>query len=286
MKIKNSIFELFNMLDGKEYDKDYILKHLNIKMPTFYKNIQKLRACGFLINKNNAKYTILRYKNILKLDNKEKSTIAYMLNLALKYLPKYKYDNFKNFIRKYISLANETDKNEIINKFQLIKKYDLIEEYEEKIDTLEEFILKKEKIKITLRSNRTFLIKPLKFDWKKDKPILHYINFTKNKEEKLNIENIAKIGQNNIKDYIVQDEEIIFELFGKLAKRYLLKNDERIVKSTKDTLIVASGTQDKETLFKRLLRYDTLCKILFPKKEVDNFNKLIDKAIVNIDLIK
>ena len=33
--------------------------------------------------------------------------------------------------------------------------------------------------------------------------------------------------------------ETIFELYGKLAKSYLLKDDERIVDSTKDKLVIA-----------------------------------------------
>ena len=280
---KNSIYELFNLLESGEYDKNYILNYLQIKTPTFYKNIEKLKSCGFKILKQNEKYSIIRYKNVLEFNNKEKSTIAYMLNFALKYLPKYKYNNFKSFLNKYITLANKIDNLEIQKKFQLIKKYDLIEEYEEKIDTLEEYILKKQKIQITLRSNRTFTIKPLSFDWKKDKPVLYYINVMKNIEEKLNIENIAKITPNIQNDYIIQEEEIIFELYGKLAKRYLLKKDERVVKNKKDSLIVATSTKDKEALFKRLLRYDTLCRILFPKKEVEAFNKLIDKAIINLE---
>ena len=92
---KNSIFKLIKMLDMEQCEKEVILKHLQIALPTFYKNIQKIKQAGFKIEKKNNIYLLKKYKNILKLENNEKSTIAYMLNMALMYLPKYKFDNFK-----------------------------------------------------------------------------------------------------------------------------------------------------------------------------------------------
>ena len=271
------------MLDNEKIQKNNILKRLRIKAPTFYKDIQKLRESGFDVTRESGFYYIKRYKKVLELSNAEKSTIAYMINTALEFLPKYKFENFKNFLDKFLILTTEKDYNEIIKKYQLIKRCSLIEQYEEKIKELELYILKKKNAKITLRSNRKILIRPLRFDWKKDKPMVYYMDISKNIEDKINIENIAKIESESKKDYIIQEDEVIFELYGTLAKRYLLKKEERIVKNTKDSLVIATNTKDKKMLFKRLLRYDTLCKILFPHSEVNNFTGMIDKAIINID---
>ena len=270
------------MLETGQYEKDDILKQLKIALPTLYKNIKKIKLAGFTIEKKDKKYLLKKYKSVLNLKNSEKSMIAYMLNIALTFLPKYKFDNFQNLVDKFLLLAKEVDYKEVDKKFHLIRKYSLIEKYEEKIDALEIFIFKKEKAKITLRSNRKIIIKPLRFDWKKDKPALYYINVSKNLEEKMDIESIAKI-EGVEEDYQILDDEVVYELYGTLAKRYLLKKEERIVKNTKDSLVIASSSKDKNKLFKRLLRYDTLCKILFPKTEVYKFNKMIDKAIINID---
>ena len=80
-------------------------------------------------------------------------------------------------------------------------------------------------------------------------------------------------------------KEIIFELYGKLAKSYLLKDNERVLDFTRDKIVIANSCDDKEKLFRRLMRYDTYCKIVFPKKEVDSFKKLIEKSLANIDEI-
>ena len=280
---KASVFKLFNMLDNQECEKQDIIKFLQISSPAFYKNIHKMKLAGFEVNNKKGIYYLKRYKSVLKLDEAEKSVIAYMLNIALEYLPKYKYDNFKNFVKKFLMLANEVDYDEVKRKFRLIKQYSLVEKYEEKIDTLESYILKKQKIKVTLSSQRKMIIKPLYFDWKKDKVFLYYMNIAKDIEERINIDFIVKIEENFERDYIIENQEIIFELYGVLAKRYLLKENERIIKSTKDSIVIASNPENQEMLFKRLLRYDTLCKILFPKSEAQAFNNLIDKAIMNMD---
>ncbi|MBR2069237.1 MAG: hypothetical protein IJ877_05690 [Candidatus Gastranaerophilales bacterium] len=280
---KKTAFRVFQMLDRGFGDKDEIIENLQIGVSTFYKSIQKLKDAGFNIKKQNNFYSLERYKHILFLDNKEKSVVAYMLNTAYKFLPKYKYKSFQSFVKKFLLLASEVDYNEIAEKFQLIKKYSLIDEYEEKFNTIEFFILQKEPVKVTLHSNRIIFMTPLRFDWKQEKSTLYYKNIMKEKEEKITLEQIAKIEGLDEEEYTPKRNEIIFELYGNLAKRYLLKKEERVIKAKKDSLVIASGAKDKEALFKRLLRYDTLCKVLFPKTEVNSFNKLIDKAIMNIN---
>lgn len=281
---KNSAIELYNLLDKGINEKDAILKQLNIKAPSFYKNIQKLKSAGFKISKKDNKYILKQYKNILDISNIDKSTIAYMINIAAFLLPDYKYKNFNDFLNKFLILGYEADYFEIIKKFELIKKYNELEEFEEKINTLEYYILKNQPAKITLYSNKEFIIKPFRFDWKKKDIELYFIDKSQNSSEKLKLKQIAKIEKVKEKSNLAKNEEIIFELYGALAKRYLLKEGERIVKNAKNSIVVASFANDKEELYKRLLRYDTMCKILFPKYEAEMFNKLIDKAIINIDL--
>lgn len=284
LKIKNNVLELFNMLNLGEKEKNEILNRLKIKVPTFYKNLQKLKIAGFEIKKKNNYYYLEKYRNIIIIDDKEKSAIAYMLYLAFSFLPKSKYDKFLFFIKKYILLAKKEDFDEIIKRFNLIKKYFFTEEYKEKIQAIEILIAENKKANITLRSGKIITIQPLKFSWKKERVILEYVNIKKNSDEKINLEQIVKIENYNGKNYFVDEEELIFELYGNLSKRYLLKQEERVVKNTKDSIVIASKIINKDALFKRLLRYDNSCKILFPKKEVEAFNKLIDEAIINLDL--
>lgn len=285
-KNKSSIYELFNVLNEGERKKEEILTLLDIQPSTFYKNLQKLKLAGFEINKKDDFYYLEKYKNVLLFDDKEKNAIAYMLNIARRNLPEFKYCSFQNFIKKISNLSNENEYNDIIEKFKLIKKYSLIEELKEKIEELEKSIRAKETLKITLYSNKKLRIIPLGFSESRKKIFLNYKNLVKYKEEKIKLDDIVKIEKYTERDYIQNENEIIFELYGSLAERYLLKQNERILKNKKDSIVIAVNTKDEDALFKRLLRYDISCKILFPKESVNRFNKLIDEAIINIDLYK
>lgn len=83
-----------------------------------------------------------------------------------------------------------------------------------------------------------------------------------------------------------QENETFFELYDKLIKSYRLKENERVVDFNNEKLVIASSNPDKDELFRRLLRYDTLCKVIFPKKDVNGFKKLIEKSLANINEIQ
>ena len=103
---------------------------------------------------------------------------------------------------------------------------------------------------------------------------------------KILIDKIVKIIPFEFIEDEIENKETIFELYGRLAKTYLLKSHERVVESTKTSLIVASCEKNKTLLFKRLLRYDTLCKVIQPQEDVKTFKKLIEKSLKNINNIK
>ena len=96
---------------------------------------------------------------------------------------------------------------------------------------------------------------------------------------------VVKISQkDNDNDFeVIPDKEIIFEIYGKLIKSYLLRDDERVVDNTKDKLVVASSNPDKITLFRRLMRYNVLCKVVFPKSDSREFCEMIKKSLANLE---
>ena len=96
------------------------------------------------------------------------------------------------------------------------------------------------------------------------------------------VEKIVKIVPEARIEKLPEAKETIFELYGRLAKIYVLKENERIIDSFSDRLVIANGSCDKEILFRRLLRYDELCKILFSSEDVIKFKKMIQKSLDNI----
>ena len=78
------------------------------------------------------------------------------------------------------------------------------------------------------------------------------------------------------------EENVEFLLKGKLAKRYQPRENEVIslIKRNGD-IVVTNKFEDKEALLRRLMRYDTSCKLLGPKDYVEDFKKMINNTLKN-----
>ena len=79
--------------------------------------------------------------------------------------------------------------------------------------------------------------------------------------------------------------EVIFELKGKLAKRYQLRENEQIIKyKANGSIVISNKYEDKKELLHRLMRYDSLCKVLKPTECVDEIKGMIRDALKNYEL--
>ena len=77
-------------------------------------------------------------------------------------------------------------------------------------------------------------------------------------------------------------EEVVFELKGKLARRYQLRENEQIVKIKKeDDIVISNKYEDKTHLLRRLMRYDSSCKLLKPKEYVQDFKDMLNDTLKN-----
>lgn len=276
------IFQIFQNLLERPVSKNEITERYAIKSSTFDKYIYIFKKAGFEIERQKEYYNIKNYKQLIQLSNFEKEILAYCGFLAFDLLPYSKSQAYINFLKKALLLCNKKECTNIFEKFNSFKIFSLNEEFKNKINTIQKYINENTIIKITITSKKELLITPLEFNWTKDKIYLNYFDSTKEKKGTIAIEKIVKISSKNEKEIGISANETIFELYGKLAKSYLLREDERIVDKLKDKIVVANSDTDKNILFKRLLRYDTYCKVLFPKKDVIEFENLIKKSLDNI----
>lgn len=263
--------------------KEDIMEVLNIKSPTFYKHLSQIKKAGFKVEKEKNLYSIKEFQNVLHLASFEKSLIAYMKFLCFYLLPDFKIKKFNSIINKILCFSDKNTNKEIEDKYILYKTKSLKSEFKDKINVLQKFIDEKKNIILILSSGRELEVIPQEFDYSKEKVYLNYFHFIKRKNSAVNLEKIVKIIPRTTKNLPINAQETIFELYGKLSKSYLLRNEERIIDGTKDKIIIANSSTDKTTLFKRLLRYDTFCKVIFPKEDVSEFRKMIKKSLENMD---
>ena len=275
-------FHIVKLFLNKASTKNEIMKKLNIKAPTFHKYIHMLKSVGFEIIRKKGNYQIRNYKNLIKLSSHETSLLAYLSFLSFYMLPYTKFTNFLTVVEKALCLCNKNNYKETFSKFNSYKIYSMNDDFRDKINAIQSHIDRKSTMEITLASKRKLSLTPLGFEWGKDRVYLYYLDSTKMKKGTMLLENIVKISKKGEKDPDRYANETIFELYGRLAKSYLLKENERIVDSNKEKIVVANSTNDKNNLFKRLLRYDVLCKVIFPKNDVIEFENLIKKSLDNI----
>ena len=72
---------------------------------------------------------------------------------------------------------------------------------------------------------------------------------------------------------------IVYEISGKLANTYKLKEGEVLLAKNNQKLFIKNMNEDFEFLAKRLIRYKECCKVLLPKEFENYFKNYIDKIL-------
>lgn len=283
---KHNLLKVLDFLDSEQVSRNEILKSLNIKSSTFYKHLNSIKNMGFKVKREEENYELVKFKKAIKFAKYELGVLGYLLLLSNIMLSDKSAKKTQDVLMKMIYMSDEEDYLAIQKIFEEYKLKLFEDCYSEKILKLEEFLKSNKNIKIITKNNETYNLQNPSIDWKKEN---FYITFKdKRKTKTISLDNVIKISQENEKEAfeIIPKDETIFELYGKLTKSYLLREDERIIDVSKDKLVVASSNSDKASLFKRLLRYDVLCKIVFPKSDVFEFCEMIKKSLANLEEIQ
>lgn len=278
-KDKNSIKILYELL--KKYStKNEILEKYNIKSGAFFKHLTEIKKAGFEILKDNSSYKIKTFSGLFDFTNAETSLIAHFFVISHFMLSKKRAKKLKTTLEKILILSSKKHNEEIIKKIELYKKPENQTDYSNKISAFEEFINKNKITKIITLSNENFILKPTDIKRDENNIYFHFYDEEKNENKTIPIDEIEKIipideSENDIE----YKKEIMFELYGRLAKTYTLKEDERLVEKSANKIVIANSSSDKNVLFKRLLRYDILCKVILPKTDAKDFQNLINNSL-------
>lgn len=274
--------EMALLLCEKYFSKEELMEHFEISSNTFSKYLTIIKKAGFNLVKRNKKYKINYFKNVLKLSNLNISLLAHYLTLSLKFLPNKITNNLFKITNDFLSLTNLKTEEELIEKYEFFKNMICENSNKEKIEKFQKCVDDKMFLKITTKEKKEQTLYPVRVLAEEEK-IFFIFEDTKTKtlKEILSSE-IIKMLPVERKKYCASINETIFELTGRLAKNYLLKEEERIIEASKDKIVVINSSVDKEKLFKRLIRYDVLCRIVQPAQDVENFKKFIEKSLDNL----
>lgn len=281
---KNSIRLIKLLLEGF-FSKEEIEELLKIKEPTFYKYLKCFKEAGFKVKRKDDRYFILSFFEKLDFKKFETTTIAYLFNIIKTKLPLSLKNEAFSLLDKISHLSTIQKYDEIKEKLNYLNSIEDIENKtkEKIIKQLEKYMLDNSTVEVISKNKKKMILKPLNFEYGIKKIYVNFLDTNNQELKRLSIAQIIKITPKvSIYHSLDEKRETIFELYGKLASTYILKEEERIIEKTKEKLVIANSSSDKNILFQRLLRYDILCKVILPLCDVNAFKKLVDESINNI----
>lgn len=281
MTNKNPIF-LIKALIEKNVNASEFSEQLGIKKTTINKYLAEIKEAGFKIRRNKNILELFNYSQQEKFEKFELNVLAYLLLIS--HLALSEKENKENIsaIEKMIKMSYKEDHAEFEKLYNTYKETIVAKYYNDKIEIIKKYLNGAERIILSTKFKQEISVLPIEFFWKNEEMFLKYCD----KDGEINsiaLNDVIKISEDTTAFNFIEARETIFEINDKLAKTYLLRNEERVLDVHKDKIIIANSSPNKDKLFKRLLRYDKYCKVTYPKKDVEKFKKIIAKSLANID---
>ncbi len=278
-----NIFELFKALQNDSLTQEFAERKFNIKAQTFYKYIKCFKQAGFDVTKTGNSYSINQYAKSVSLDSSDVEFLADINAVSENSLSNTESDKLAKIIEKMLLMTNTDTYKTVKDKFILRRATDGHNNFKDKINLFEKYAKLQTMCEVTVKNKGIMNLKPYKISYKKNKI---YFNFadTDNKVKTISADKIIGI-QPEISVIVgnPEEKETIFELYGRLAKTYILREEETVVDCFENGIRIANAGKDKAVLFQRLLRYDILCKIIHPESDKIKFKEYIDKSLENIN---
>ncbi len=281
------IMKIFKMLYKGPHSLDEICDELYgediiLSRETIAKYFKTLRKSGCVIRKRRGKFELESVPFSLDLSDEDFYFLAAFENLGLNLYGENIRDDLKTALSKILSLTDGSGYEKyrgFSNGVAKINHISLL--FRDKISKLLKFGYDNSKIKV-LYGDRKMNISHISFKYCDNAVFVHVFNEDSKNYELLLLENIKEIYStpksslaSNFAPYTV------FELRGRLKNSYSLYEGERVIKTGEDFMVVSNNFEDKNELFKRLVRYGKLCRIVSPKGDIEKFKNMLDKMSDN-----
>ena len=256
------------------YSMSELISRLNAneKEPVFNNNvvskyINTCRYCGFNIPKIHNKYYV--------------SSMPFGLDLSVKEMGLlYKLQSFSQKIlsTKAVKILDEFMAN--LNKYSN-KQIFRIEKDTVNI-TYERFykaIRQRRKVLLMFKTKTSLECIPVDIIENNDKKYFKIVE--ENNEQLISVDRISGLEILD-KKFRNEAKDVVFKLYGGLASRYSLRENETIQENKlPEYIVVLNKDEDKNELFSRLLRYDNLCEIISPQDYREEMKAIIEKMLLN-----
>ena len=271
--VKNPVFTIDEIIDYM--DEKY---KITIKYLTVLKYLRTMKKLNYIFKKNQGKY-ILKFLPF-KLDVTDEE-IQGFFSQYLQSMKNYDIHCQEKAKKLYLKISPFLKKRNI-NKLDKIYFSKNLKKTKNPPVPKEFINICLEKIRIKLKytngeKNYSAIIEPNEIIFQDGEYFIYAYNEKKKSYELFNINGIISFERLHQKNkYQYKKENALILLTGSLAKSYTKKRGEYQVQKTDDGIIVMTHFYDKKFFFRRILRYQTSCKIVAPlylKKEFLQFVK-------------
>ena len=180
-----------------------------------------------------------------------------------------------------VRIKNSTIKP-FVSKKQIVEKNEFVKKYEKYCEDGLKLVI--EYKNNNNEKSKTYKIAPIKIVYKKKKIFLVAYDCMNNEYKEFLSDLIVFEEQTPQKNAQSFASTVTYKLTGRLSKSYVLKNNEQVLESNKDYIIVSNTKEDKNLLIRRLARYYDKCEILYPKdyrKEMVSYLEAIESVYQN-----
>lgn len=252
----NELIEKLNSDNQGDYNNFVVSKYLNT-----------CKCCGLDIQKVDGKYALSGFPYKEKYSDSEMALINELVNTTDTLKSKKMMD--KILTKFHMPLCKSGNGLKSSENYRLIKLF-------------EKASISNADIELIYRNGKTIVCSPKDIKVDDGKLVLNIIGDEGPKDVCPDELADVKLLDSKIRKVKVHSGEVIFELRGKLAKRYQLRENEQLIKVKKNGAIVVSNKyEDKTKLLRRLMRYDFSCKLLKPVSYVDDMRNLINDTLKN-----
>ncbi len=241
--------------------------HSNFVMSKY---INTCRYCGIDIKKINNKYTIVNFPIGAGFSSNEISLFQELKNCCERMKLQNLSEKMDNLLTKVIKRA-ERPVNPVSSAF--IK--------DSKIRNFEKACLSSQRIKIFFNDDTAYACDPIDITIKEDQVILIIFDGKDSVELSPNDIKQIKLLPQKTKN-VFMPTTAVYELKGKLAKNYQIREHEQILRiNSNGDLVITNKYEDKTKLLHRLMRYGDNCLVVSPQSFVNDMQSLIDETLKN-----
>lgn len=250
-----SMIELIEKLN-----KDEIEPKFNNSVVSKY--INTCRYCGIEIPKIHNKYFVANLPFGMDITIDELHLIEKLHYYAKEKLTKNPIKIFDRFLNKLNRFTNK-------HIIRVEKKTEHLT-----YEIFDKAISEKRKIILMLRAKASLECIPIKM--KEDKGKIFFEVKYKDKNKSISADRVSgiEILKKNFREDDGKEQVVLYKLYGDLAKRYNIRENEQITQyNLPEYIIVKNIGENKDELISRLLRYENLCQIISPghyKEEMKN----------------